>query len=343
MAPNVMRFPGGTVGNYYNWRKGFMEVADEPGGSVYRKVLIEQSVPRSHKIHPQGVFIDDWVKVVDEVGADLVFNPNLETSSLEEQGAWFKHMQGKGIVPRNIEMGTEFFLAMFMEPMTLAKFPDYATTIRRTKEYYDVFRPYLPKGAKVAVQSASSRFKDADPMKGDALARHGAEWDRDMKPEPWFDAVTTHLYPGLEGSAGKGALKRLPGDAKPILGAMLARADDGYDRTLTDTIAKMPGKEVWMTEWGPFESAQTLGGAPAFFSGMWLHMITRCQMAMLRHPQVTMANCHAGFFQGNMMSGWVRDGAGGYDQINASSVLHWFFTASRGPDAHYQRLAIEGA
>lgn len=343
-APNIVRFPGGTVGNYYNWRIGFMEVPDGPGASVYRKLLINSSVPASKRLHPQGVFIDDWMKVVRELDADLVLNPNLETSTVDEQRAWFADMHRKGIVPRNIEMGTEFFLAMFMDPMTLAVVPDWPTTIRRTREYHEAFKPYLPKDAKIAVQSASSRFRHLDPMASpDKLIRHEAEWDRDMKPEPWFDAVTTHLYPGLEASAGPGSLKRLPGDALPILGAMLARADDGYDRTLSDTIAKMPGKEIWMTEWGPFESAQTLGGQPAYFNGMWLHMVTRAQMSMLRHPQLTMANCHAGFFRGDMMSGWVRDGQGGYIAINASTVLHWFFAASRGPDAHYQRLSVEGA
>jgi len=343
VAPNIIRFPGGTVGNYYNWRIGYMEVPDGPGASVYRKYLIKNALPASRKLHPKGIFIEDWVKIARDMDAALVFNPNLESSSLDEQGAWFADMHGKGIVPNLIEMGTEFFLAMFMDPLTLNIFPDWAATMKRTKQYYDVMKPYLPKDAKVAVQSASSSFHESNPAaSANALTRHEAQWDADMKPEPWFDAVTTHLYPGLEGSAGAGALKGLPGNADQVYAAMIARADEGFDRTLDETAARMPGKEIWMTEWGAFEAAQTLGGASAYFSGMWLHQVTRGQLSILRHPRVVLSNFHSAFASGNIMSTFTRAN-GDYVPINAASVIHWFFTASRGPDAHYQRLEVEGA
>lgn len=342
VGPNIVRFPGGTVGNYYQWRTGFMSVPDGPGASTYRRYMIDDAVPRSKRIHPQGVFIEDWTKVVRELDADLVFNPNLETSTVPDQAAWFAHMHRLGIVPKNIEMGAEFYLAMFMDPIALAVTPNWAVTIARTREYYEAFKPYLASDAKIAVQSASSSFHHRDPLNsGDPLYVHEGEWDRDMKPEPWFDAVVTHLYPGMTRSAGPDALKNLTTDTERIYMAMLGRADEGYDRSLSDTIARMPGKEVWMTEWGAFEPAQTLGGQTTYFSGLWLHQVTRGQLAMLRHPQVTMANFHSATFAGNLMASFTRIN-GVYTAINATSVLHWFFSASRGPDSHYQQLTVEG-
>jgi hypothetical protein len=122
----------------------------------------------------------------------------------------------------------------------------------------------------------------------------------------------------------------------------------------------MPGKEVWITEWGAFEPASTLGDQPATFDGMWLHMIARGMLAQLRHKEVTVSTPHALFAQGNLMSAFRRASApdqsgklndlgssggpgGGYVPINFAGVVAWFCEASRGPDAHYQRITVQGA
>jgi hypothetical protein len=269
-------------------------------------------------------------------------------------------MNAHGFRPDKVEMGNEFYLALLMDPVTLGIFPDWATTIRRTKAYCDALAPYMAKDSRVAVQSASSRFHVQYVGKEDARRDHERQWDRDMRPEPWFHAVTSHLYPTIEGSAGDGSLKGLPGNVERVFPAFIARADEGFDRSISDTVGRMPGKEVWITEWGAFEPASTLAGAPVTFDGMWLHMITRGLLAQLRHKEVTVSTPHALFAQGNLMSAFRRNGApdmsgrannmsgagrggGGYTPINFAGVVEWFCEASRGPDAHYQRVAIEGA
>lgn len=361
LRPHLLRFPGGTVANYYQPETGQLDFGDFPDGSVYRKYLQKNALPAARRLHPNGVFAKQYLDLCGRMGAELLVVPNLETSPVEDQAAWFARMNADGFRPRLVEMGNEFYLALLMDPVTLRIFPDWATTIRRTKTYADALRPRMDPDGKVAVQSASSRFHvPYGTGEGDARRAHEHQWDDDMRPEPWFDAVTSHLYPTLEGSAGPGALAGLPGNVDQVYPALLARADDGFERSLAATAARMPGKEIWVTEWGAFEPSATLGDAHVAFDGMWLHMIVRGLMAMLRRKEVTVSTPHALFAQGNLMSAFRRAGVdatpggradlggaggppGGYVPINSAGVLHWFCDAARGPDAHYRRLSADGS
>jgi hypothetical protein len=364
IAPHYLRFPGGTVANYYQPQTGQLDFGNDPHGSGYRKFLQAQAAPAARRLHPKGVAVEQYIDFAREIEAGLIVLPNLESSSTAVQAEWFRRMNHHGFKPDRVEMGNEFYLALLMGPVTLGVFPDWATTLRRTRTYLEAIRPFLAKDALIAVQAASSKLHDPFGRATDARSIHERQWDRDMRPEPWFQAVTSHVYPTIEGSAGAGSLKGLPGDVGRVYPAMLARADEGFDRSIADTVARMPDKEVWITEWGAFEPASTFDGAPVVFDGMWLHMIARGALAMLRHKEVTVSTPHALFAQGNLMSAFRRTGApvvgaaandlggrspapggpgGGYAPINATGVLAWIAEASRGPDAHYQRLMAQGA
>jgi hypothetical protein len=213
----------------------------------------------------------------------------------------------------------------------------------RTKQYLDAIRPHLRKDAKVSVQAASTRLHH--PHHADTpRSVHERKWDDALRPEPWFDAVTSHLYPTLSRSAGVEATKHVSERVDQIYPAMIARADEGYERSLADTAASMPGKEIWVTEWGGFEPENTFSGTKVLFDGMWLHQVVRSMLAQLRRPEVTVSNYHALFARGDLTSIFrPTDGPERFAPVNAASELSWFFAASRGPDAHYQRVLVEGA
>lgn len=359
LRPHSLRFPGGTVANYYQPKAGQLDFGDHPNGSVYRKYLQENAGPASRRLHPNGVTAEQYIALCREIGADLIIVPNLETSPVEDQVAWFRRMNAAGFRPEQVEMGNEFYLALLMDPVTVRTFPDWASTLARTRQYAEALQPFMARDAKVAVQAASSRFHvPYGSGEGNARREREHKWDNDMRPEPWFQAVTSHLYPTIEGSAGPGALEGLPGNVDKVYPAFMARTDDGFDRSLRDTAARMPGKEIWVTEWGSFEPSATLGAAKVQFDGMWLHMIARGLFAQLRRREVTVSTHHALFAQGNLMSAFRRTRMdpnpdpglggrggppGGYVPINAASVIQVFCDASRGPDAHYQRLTAEGS
>jgi hypothetical protein len=359
LAPHYLRFPGGTVANYYQPESGQLDFGNEPDGSIYRKYLQDQAGPASRRLHPNGVTIEQYIDFAREIDSELIIVPNIETSSTTSQTAWFKRMNAHGFTPREIELGNEFYLALLMDPATVRIFPDWASTVRRQKEYLDAVAPYAAKDARVAVQAASSNFRIPYTTQEQARHRREAKWDADMAPQPWFQAVTHHLYPTIEGSAGPGSVAGLPGNVDRVYPAFMARTDDGFDRSINFVVSKMPGKEIWIPEWGAFEPSSTLGGAVVNFDGMWLHMIARALFAQLRHKEVTISTPHALFANGNLMSTFRRSGAptggrpaelggaggasGAYVPINFSGVVAWFAEAMRGPDAHYTRLKADGS
>jgi hypothetical protein len=342
--PHYLRFPGGTVANYFDWRTGKLRVPDvAEGASVYRRFLLEQAQPMSHRLHPDGITIERFAGIAREVGAEVIVVPNLETSTPEEQAAWFAHMRERGVAPRMIEMGNEFYLALLMDRETLRIFPDWRATVERTRSHLDAIRPFLPEGAKVAVQAPATRLHELEEP-ATPRGRREWQWDRDLRPEPWFHAVTIHLYPTIEGSAGAGSLRGLPGNLDRVYPAVIARADEGIDRALRHLEERMPGKEIWITEWGAFEPAATFAGARVRFDGLWFHLVARGMLAFLRRPAVTVATYHASFFSGNLMSTFRRvAGRERYAPINAAGLLRWFHGATRGPGVVYRPVAIEGS
>ena len=102
--------------------------------------------------------------------------------------------------------------------------------MRMMKQYLDAISPCLPPNAKIAVQAAASGFTVHDHPTAPFWKRI-EKWDDDLRPEPWFDAVTIHLYPRLNEVVGRGAAKDplTPPIARRNLRALMARVDEGTD------------------------------------------------------------------------------------------------------------------
>ena len=191
-----VRFPGGSQANYYNWRTGLLDMPVTPRSSAYMRFWADIA-PKIRRGFPNGVKIAEYTQFARQLGAEVVLVPNLETSSLSEQVAWFKQMKDAGIVPRYIELGNEFWIAMGFDLDVIRRWPDATTSMRTMKQYCDALRPYLPPDARVAVQSSASAFW----LRGNPVRPAGKrlrQWDLDLKPADWFDAVTIHPYPRMD-------------------------------------------------------------------------------------------------------------------------------------------------
>jgi hypothetical protein len=343
MVPAFVRFPGGMVGNYYNWRSGQLELNVQPNSSAtYR--FYARVAEQIKQLHPQGVFIEPYYQFSQTIGAEIVLLVNLETSSVADQVEWFKKMKGEGIVPSYLELGNEFWLAMLGDPNVLKKWPDAPTTMRVMKEYRDAILPYFVAGTKVAVQAAASRFYVTSTSGKLVLPTALKNWDDALKPEPWFDAVTIHLYPELDRIAGVGLKATLPDNMDTVLPAAMARCDQGVDEAISAVEKQLPGKEIWITEWSGYSwaGAEPSSQASRIF-GLHVHLTTRMLMTFLRHPSVTLTEYHMLNFSGGALSLYRYDmQSKGYVPIGSAAILEWFNQAANG-GATYQRLKVDGA
>jgi hypothetical protein len=340
-----LRFPGGTQSNYYDWKSGQIFVTGYSNSSAYTKfwVTLAQQVDTTY---PNGISFEDYRAFADAVGADIVMVPNLETSSVADQVSWFAHLAALAMVPTHIELGNEFWVAMGGDPNVEAIWPNEPASMAVMQQYADAFRPYLPSGAKLAVQAAPGSFMYSPTDQG-AFYQRLRQWNDDLAPASWFDAVTTHLYSRLDqvtGDPNANQEQVTPTLAQRNYAAMMARYDDGADNALTDLETRLPGKEIWITEWNAegessWQPNQTLPITPA----MRLQVVTRMELACLRHSSVTVNLFFAlNFLTSQPPFDFLPDGKGGFVPQPTTVALGWFFAAANG-GATFQRLVEPAA
>jgi hypothetical protein len=337
VAPAILRFPGGSQANFYDWKSGLLDLQENSRSSAYVKFWA-QIAPKIARTFPHGVHLEDYLPLAREVGADIILVPNLETATLDDQTAWFRQLAARGILPKNIELGNEFWVAMANDPDSLRRWPDEPHAMAVMHRYEQALRPIVGPGAKFAVQAAGAAFW-VEPRARAPLGRRLNEWDAALRPEGWFDAVTIHLYPSLE------PLQRLPGGDTHagLFRYLMARADGGVDRTIESVSSRVPGKEIWVTEWGANGAGNwARHGAEPVTPSMFVQVATRMLLTILRHPAVT----HELFFTLNFdppkQSYFVRAGEGGYRPEPAAQILGWFDQAANG-GVRFQRVIERGA
>ncbi len=174
------------------------------------------------------------------------------------------------------------------------------------------------------------------------------QWDESLRPEPWFDAVTLHLYPRLRevmGNPGAGSTPPTPRNAMPRLKAMMARVDEGVERELRDIERHLPGKEIWITEWNarggnPVTQRGDIEPASPAMEMLWT---TRMAMVYLRHPSVTASLYFMFSFRPrDRHAMFVADRRGNYAPVPVAVALGWLNQAANAGGS-FQRVVQAGA
>ncbi len=301
VAPAGLRFPGGSQSNFYDWRTGLTDFHAGPQSSRYIRFWANGGWNIA-AAHPGAVHLEDFEPFAKAVGASVMLVPNLKTSTIDDQVAWFQHLKQENILPTDIELGNEFWIAMGFDPDSMKRWPDSATAMNVMHRYEQALRPIVGPHAKFAVQSAGSAFW-VEPNPWSPLLRRQVDWDAALKPEDWFDAVTIHLYSGLAW------LQNLPhaDTHQGMFRYIMARADAGIDRVVADLAKRLPGKEIWVTEWSPRGGgASTPNLYHSTTPPMVAQGVARMMLAYLRHPEVTKTLYFTLNFQVPFFSEFVR-------------------------------------
>ena len=324
-APGVIRFPGGSQSNYYDWQTGLLDFNPLPDSSPYYKFWAGVA-PKIALAFPGGIHMEQYQSMSTQIGADVILVPNLETSSVSQQVAWFTQLAAQHALPKTIELGNEFYIAMAGDPNVMRIWPDEPTALAVMKQYEQALRPIVGAGARFAVQSGGAAFT-ISPNTTSKFQQRLLAWDRALAPADWFQAVTIHLYPD---PAQMIQLAGNPGPDRQFQ-LFMGRADAGVDRALNDLAARLPGKEIWITEWSPRGGnfANTFGQPDLVPPQMNAQLVARETLAILRHPAVTRAL----YFTLNADSNsvfqmYVQDSAGNYQPMPATVVLQWFDQAA---------------
>ena len=152
--------------------------------------------------------------------------------------------------------------------------------------------------------------------------------------------MTIHPYPRMDTIMGeRGAAQGWgqPAESMKLFRALLAHCDQGTDHVIEDVSQRLPGKEIWVTEWNTRGSDYQTKEEPT--PAMHIQLVTRMTFALLRHREVTMSLFFTLNFLRHGPAGGVfqSDGQGGYRPMPQVLALRWFNEAANG-GATFQRF-----
>lgn len=99
LNPGNFRYPGGTVGNFWDWRTGY-----------FNQIGQDANVISPSSQGPLPYKLEDVKAVYDKTGTEPIYMLNVLTSTLEEQLAMLRHARDIGLPVNLIEMGNEYYL-----------------------------------------------------------------------------------------------------------------------------------------------------------------------------------------------------------------------------------------
>jgi hypothetical protein len=178
LKPGTLRYPGGTVANYWNWRNGWF-LPGAPAGFV--------------NAHYTPYTLEDLQIAVRATGTLPIFVLNMLTSDLNSQLEMLRTAQQMDVPVELVELGNEFYLSHPDDYVT--KFPtgrDYGTT---ATSWIEALRAQFPHIKIAAVGGVPS-----DPSAKDRKAT----WNQDLLTSlKGANALTMHPYVSvpMEGNA----------------------------------------------------------------------------------------------------------------------------------------------
>lgn len=225
--PNyILRFPGGTVGNYYHTSgNGYGVVASETTGapvSITAQVDIDATV--------SGNYLDDMVACALAAGAAVTWVANMYTGTTAESITAINAFLAAGVPVVAIELGNEWYLNRY-----IGKYPTHTEYIADALVFRDAMKAQFPSIPCGIVVAPSAGMKDPDsagssqPRLDDANAA--------IRLLTWPDAFVLHAYAAIDSA-------KTPYDS-PSADAVCA----AHRSALVAHIASLPGKPVWLTEW----------------------------------------------------------------------------------------------
>lgn len=275
LRPKTLRFPGGTVGNFYHWRKsGFNK--DEMGTTLNPQLNKRNrgNYVKLQKRRNGIISFDDFIRLCNDLKITPIVMVNLWTGSPEESAEWVRYSEQKGYDIKYWELGNEYYL------------PHYVNKFRTA-------RAYLQEARKHAIS-----MKDVDPniklsvcaspvafhKEGWLLKTAQRRWDKQLAENStsseagWFDAFSVHVY------AYK-AMKDV--DIQEMRGYLFGWIHFGIDEAMDYYQELFPNKEMWVTEWNIANPANRVANTQ-------LHAMYAADffMKMLSLPKITHANFH---------------------------------------------------
>lgn len=275
LKPKTLRFPGGTVGNFYHWNiSGFRK--DEMNSTLSTQLNKRNrgNYEKLQKRREGRISFDDYMKLCQELDITPIVVVNLWTGNPEESAAWVRYTKEKGYAVKYWELGNEYYL------------PHYAKKFRTADIYMNIAKKHalamkaVDPDIKISICATPVAFH----KEGFLIKSVQRKWDEKLSTyaaptsSDWFDAYSVHVY------AYK-AVKNVEIDMirRYLFGWIHYECEEAmnYYQDL------FPDKEMWITEWNIANPANRVANTQlhAMYVGDFF-------LNLMSYPHITHANFH---------------------------------------------------
>jgi hypothetical protein len=270
LQPKLIRYPGGTVASYWDWKAGWLKD--------------EIDIKKEWKtIRKSPILLEDLKFACDSTGAVPLFVLNMCTSTIAYQIEMLKKAQKLGLPVLYVELDNELYLG---DEFYVSKFPTGIDYAKEANTWIAAIKSDFPK-VKIGVVGHSSRESAA--KKANNNSARIEMWNRDvLSVIKNADGMTFHVYggTGLSYLGGKSTEDNTDEDANLdalqtifetegaipiILGVPFQR----WRNTNTYDYQILPsGMKAWITEYNLFEREGVMAGT-------WVHGLYALMKSML--------------------------------------------------------------
>lgn len=243
LRPKTLRFPGGTVGNFYHWKTaGFVESEMATTLNAKLNKRNKGNYVKLQRRRNGKIAFDDFMQLCRELSITPIVVVNLWTGSPEESAEWVQYAKTKGYEISHWELGNEYYL-----PHYVNKYPTVETYIARAKEHAAAMKAVNP-DIKLSVCATPVAFH----KEGWLIKTYQRKWDEGLAADTsFYDAFTVHVY--AYKAVRDEPIKTMRGYLFGWIHFAVDEALDYYEELFNPVgeagEAAVPRKEMWITEW----------------------------------------------------------------------------------------------
>lgn len=258
-----VRFPGGTVGNYYDWSQfapDWQVILHDPTVPDF----VQDSKPY-FDFHIQELSPTTFAPILKSLGKDITYVVNFSHNSNAEIIHGLEQLKNQNIDVKRIELGNELYfrdIPSLTENVYLNRAEDITT---RAKQLWPT--------VKTAVV--------IDPLYWESRLAKG--WE--IPNKPWYDAVIIHAYSPVFGFNDARYTTWVTGDTNNSESRRYA-----FAQFIQNIKSNYPSKELWLTEWDISEISTARKFANTYNQTYYVYDFI---LGLLEYPIITVANHHA--------------------------------------------------
>jgi len=232
MYPDILRYPGGGVADYWDWSTGWF----------YPQSVLDTAIIDTIYTMNSGWYVLDTVahppivfqQALDHIGAEGIFIMNMMSSNVTIQAAALRDAIAQGVSINKVELGNEM---NHDNDFKIMKYPTPGDYARECNRYIDSIKAIIP-NAEIAVVGGNRGLDSTRSWRWN---------DSIYSIVDSVDALVWHNYLYLNDEDTAFSTKQLL--AFPFYRVPLYEKWRGFN----DTIAALQDYEVWITEYNLFD------------------------------------------------------------------------------------------